>query len=211
MDWWTCSKIPGVSQIVAAAMYIHATRFTSELMGMLGTMYYKAPKRKNGEEINQGIWEGVNVYCTQWHPIPSNQFLERFCRCKANAGLRCSPHGLHTLTRLPSLLRLNLDSSLKPTWFYSAAVQFPRARTSPDGVIDGWASRSAHVMSAAIPNVLQPDAFVWFEKTQGSLMKVLPEPGWWSMKQLAVLVHLLRSGGLLDDWSLKNVLSLFFV
>ncbi|GFW57011.1 uncharacterized protein TNCV_3472941 [Trichonephila clavipes] len=33
-----------------------------------------------------------------------------------------------TRTRLSSLLRLNLDSSLKTTWFHSAAVQFPRAR-----------------------------------------------------------------------------------
>ncbi|GFX23376.1 uncharacterized protein TNCV_4936911 [Trichonephila clavipes] len=40
----------------------------------------------------------------------------------------CSPRGLHTQTRLSSLLRLNLDSLLKTTWFHSAAVQFPRAR-----------------------------------------------------------------------------------
>ncbi|GFX32550.1 uncharacterized protein TNCV_3704241 [Trichonephila clavipes] len=40
-----------------------------------------------------------------------------------------SPRGLHTrTTRFISLLRLNLDSSLKTTWFHSAAVQFPRAR-----------------------------------------------------------------------------------
>ncbi|GFW34073.1 uncharacterized protein TNCV_287571 [Trichonephila clavipes] len=49
------------------------------------------------------------------------------CRCNAKAGLRCSPRGLHTQTRLSSLLRLNLDLSLKATWFHSAAVQFPRA------------------------------------------------------------------------------------
>ncbi|GFU76319.1 uncharacterized protein TNCV_285191 [Trichonephila clavipes] len=49
------------------------------------------------------------------------------CRCKAKAGLRRSPRGLHTRTRLSSPLRLNLDSSLKKTWFHSAAVQFPRA------------------------------------------------------------------------------------
>ncbi|GFT93383.1 uncharacterized protein TNCV_337481 [Trichonephila clavipes] len=49
------------------------------------------------------------------------------CRCKAKTGLRRSPRGLHTRTRLSSLLRLNLDSSLKTTWFHSAAVQFPRA------------------------------------------------------------------------------------
>ncbi|GFV92719.1 uncharacterized protein TNCV_1375691 [Trichonephila clavipes] len=52
------------------------------------------------------------------------------CRCKAKAGLRHSPRGVHTRTRLSSLLRLNLDSlsSLKTTWLHSVAVQFPRAR-----------------------------------------------------------------------------------
>ncbi|GFT76056.1 uncharacterized protein TNCV_1255451 [Trichonephila clavipes] len=50
------------------------------------------------------------------------------CRCKAKAGLRRLPRGLHTRTRLSSLLRLNLDSSLKTTLFHSTAVQFPRAR-----------------------------------------------------------------------------------
>ncbi|GFV55137.1 uncharacterized protein TNCV_2623581 [Trichonephila clavipes] len=50
------------------------------------------------------------------------------CRCKAKAELRRSPRGFHTQTLLLSLLRLNLDSSLKTTWFHSAAVQFPRAR-----------------------------------------------------------------------------------
>ncbi|GFW08354.1 uncharacterized protein TNCV_1656681 [Trichonephila clavipes] len=47
--------------------------------------------------------------------------------CKANGGLRSSPWGLHTRTRLSSLIRGNLDSSLKTTWFHSAAIQFPRA------------------------------------------------------------------------------------
>ncbi|GFV97884.1 uncharacterized protein TNCV_2021991 [Trichonephila clavipes] len=50
------------------------------------------------------------------------------CRSKAKAGLRRSPRGLHTRTRLSSLPRLNLDSSLKTTWFHSAAVQLPRVR-----------------------------------------------------------------------------------
>ncbi|GFV11077.1 uncharacterized protein TNCV_2718211 [Trichonephila clavipes] len=50
------------------------------------------------------------------------------CRCKAKAGLRHSPRGLPTRTRLSSLLRLNPDSSLKTTWFHSTAVQFPRAQ-----------------------------------------------------------------------------------
>ncbi|GFU50829.1 uncharacterized protein TNCV_2495331 [Trichonephila clavipes] len=54
------------------------------------------------------------------------------CRCQAKAGLRRSPRGLHARTRLSSLLRFNLDShthtSLKTTWFHSAAVQLPCAR-----------------------------------------------------------------------------------
>ncbi|GFX73068.1 uncharacterized protein TNCV_1704701 [Trichonephila clavipes] len=50
------------------------------------------------------------------------------CHCKAKAGLRRSPRGLHTRTRLSSLLRSNLNSSLKTTWFHSTAVQFPRAQ-----------------------------------------------------------------------------------
>ncbi|GFX95669.1 uncharacterized protein TNCV_4885951 [Trichonephila clavipes] len=54
--------------------------------------------------------------------------LGAVCHCKAKAGLRRSPRGLHTRTRLSSLLSLNLDSSLKMTWFHSPAVQFPRAR-----------------------------------------------------------------------------------
>ncbi|GFX09771.1 uncharacterized protein TNCV_653701 [Trichonephila clavipes] len=49
------------------------------------------------------------------------------CRCKAKARLRRSPRDLHTRTHLPSLLRLNLNSWLKTTWFHSAAVQFPCA------------------------------------------------------------------------------------
>ncbi|GFU15664.1 uncharacterized protein TNCV_1295031 [Trichonephila clavipes] len=50
------------------------------------------------------------------------------CRCKANAGLRRSQRVLHIRTLLLSLLRLNMDSWLKTTWFQSTAVQFPRAR-----------------------------------------------------------------------------------
>ncbi|GFT75197.1 hypothetical protein TNCV_2245311 [Trichonephila clavipes] len=40
-------------------------------------------------------------------------------------------------------------------------------------------------------------------------MKVLPVPGWWPMKQLAVRVHFLRYGGLLDDWSVEGALSIY--
>ncbi|GFX80638.1 uncharacterized protein TNCV_499051 [Trichonephila clavipes] len=71
--------------------------------------------------------------------------------------------------------------------------------TTPNGGVDGLASMAAHVMGAALPNVLQPGAFVWFEKTRGPLVKVLPVPGWRPKKQLAVSVHFLRCGGLLND------------
>ncbi|GFV94808.1 e3 ubiquitin-protein ligase RNF13 [Trichonephila clavipes] len=79
------------------------------------------------------------------------------CHCKANAGLRRSPRGLYTRTRLSSPLRLNLDSSPKTTWFHSAVVQFP---PTPNGGVDGSESKASHAMGAAIPNVLQPGAFV---------------------------------------------------
>ncbi|GFT66578.1 hypothetical protein TNCV_2737721 [Trichonephila clavipes] len=46
------------------------------------------------------------------------------CECKEKAGLRRSPRGLHSRTRLSSLLRLNLDSYLKMTRLHSTAVQF---------------------------------------------------------------------------------------
>ncbi|GFX38768.1 uncharacterized protein TNCV_4748381 [Trichonephila clavipes] len=53
------------------------------------------------------------------------------CRCKAKAGLRRQPRVLYIRTRSPSLLRLNLDSSLKTIWFHFAAVQFSLARHHP--------------------------------------------------------------------------------
>ncbi|GFX15925.1 hypothetical protein TNCV_522321 [Trichonephila clavipes] len=51
------------------------------------------------------------------------------------------------------------------------------------------------------PKCPSASAFVWFEKTQGPLVKVLTVPEWRPMKQLAVRVHFLRYGGLLDDWT----------
>ncbi|GFX89202.1 uncharacterized protein TNCV_20981 [Trichonephila clavipes] len=74
-----------------------------------------------------------------------------------------------------------------------------------------WVSRVAHAMGAAIPNVLQPSAFVWFEKTQRTLVKALSVSGWRPMKQLAVRVHFVRCSGLFNDWSVEGVLSLVFV
>ncbi|GFV27418.1 uncharacterized protein TNCV_3796121 [Trichonephila clavipes] len=72
-------------------------------------------------------------------------------------------------------------------------------------------SRAAYLMGAAIPNVLQPGAFVWFEKTQAPLVKELTVPGWWQLKHFTVDVHFLRCGGFLDDWSVECDLSLVFV
>ncbi|GFU43172.1 uncharacterized protein TNCV_3775441 [Trichonephila clavipes] len=66
----------------------------------------------------------MTVYCKQWYPIT----FYLLCRCKGKAELRRSPRGLHTRTRLSSLLRLNMDSPLRTTWFHFAAVQFLRAR-----------------------------------------------------------------------------------
>ncbi|GFX47122.1 uncharacterized protein TNCV_2746991 [Trichonephila clavipes] len=66
-------------------------------------------------------------------------------------------------------------------------------------------------MEAAIPNVFQPGALVWFAKTQAPLVKVLPVPEWRPIKQLAVRVHFSRCGSLLDDWSVECVLSLVFM
>ncbi|GFV38823.1 uncharacterized protein TNCV_1004651 [Trichonephila clavipes] len=45
------------------------------------------------------------------------------CRLKMKAGLRHSQRDLHSRTRLSSLLKLSLDSSLKTTGFHSIAVQ----------------------------------------------------------------------------------------
>ncbi|GFY35686.1 e3 ubiquitin-protein ligase RNF13 [Trichonephila clavipes] len=80
----------------------------------------------------------------------------------------------------------------------------------PNGCIDGRASRAAHVMGAVIPNVIQPGTFVWFEKKHDPVVKVLPVPGGRPMKQLAVRVHFLRCGSLLDDWSVEGILSMVF-
>ncbi|GFW10728.1 uncharacterized protein TNCV_4918471 [Trichonephila clavipes] len=66
-------------------------------------------------------------------------------------------------------------------------------------------------MCAVIPNVIQPGAFVWFQKTQRPLMKVIPVPGWRPMKQLAVRLHFLRCGCLLVDWSEEGILSPVFM
>ncbi|GFX51429.1 uncharacterized protein TNCV_3103621 [Trichonephila clavipes] len=44
----------------------------------------------------------------------------------------------------------------------------------------------------------------------GSPSEMLPMPGWQLMNHLAVHVHFLRCGDIIDDWSVKGVLSLVF-
>ncbi|GFX90953.1 e3 ubiquitin-protein ligase RNF13 [Trichonephila clavipes] len=130
------------------------------------------------------------------------------CRSKAKAGLRRSPWGLQTRTRLSSLLRLNLNSSLKATWFHSAAVQFPHAWHKSQRRRRWVGVKGSTCNGSRDPTYPSARRFRWFQKTQGPLMKVLPVPGWRPMKQLAVRAFFLRCGGLLDDWSVKGVLSL---
>ncbi|GFU92748.1 hypothetical protein TNCV_2892571 [Trichonephila clavipes] len=59
-------------------------------------------------------------------------------------------------------------------------------------------------MDSASSSVLQPGAFVWFEKTQEPLVKVPPVPRWRPMKQQAVRNHFLRCGVLLDNWFVEK-------
>ncbi|GBN08910.1 hypothetical protein AVEN_255586-1 [Araneus ventricosus] len=47
--------------ITAAAMAVRATRYMSESTGVLYTMGFKAPEKKNQYEINQMIWVGRHV------------------------------------------------------------------------------------------------------------------------------------------------------
>ncbi|GFW63291.1 hypothetical protein TNCV_3477071 [Trichonephila clavipes] len=60
------------------------------------------------------------------------------CLCKTKAGLRRSPRGLHSRTRLPSLLRLNLYSSLKTTWFNSLQSSILVRDTTRSECVDDW-------------------------------------------------------------------------
>ncbi|GFU92075.1 uncharacterized protein TNCV_1659071 [Trichonephila clavipes] len=111
---------------------------------------------------------GVTVYYSKWHYLPSHQLWGR-----------CVTVNKRLLGSFP------LQSS------------FLVCSTTANGGVDGWVSRAVHVMGTAIPNVPQSGAFIWFEKTQEPLVKVLPDPGWRPMKQLAVRVHFLRCGSLL--------------
>ncbi|GFW89180.1 uncharacterized protein TNCV_2686131 [Trichonephila clavipes] len=145
------------------------------------------------------------------HTIPPA--VGAVCRCKANAGLRRSPRGLYTRTRLSSLLRLNLDyrESLKRTWFHSSAVQFPRAWHHSK-----WSCRWVGVKGSTRKEFRDPKCpsakrLRMVREVSLALVKVLPVPVWSSIKQLATHAHFLRCGGLFVGWSVKDVLSLVFV
>ncbi|GFW72059.1 e3 ubiquitin-protein ligase RNF13 [Trichonephila clavipes] len=112
--------------------------------------------------------------------------VEAVCRCKAKEGLRHSSRGLHTRTRLSSLLKLNLDSSLKTIWFPFVAVQSRRARHHSKQRLGGWVSLTGPVMSAAIPDILQPGALRRFGKTQRPIVMVLSVSGQRSIRQLVL-------------------------
>ncbi|GFX70985.1 uncharacterized protein TNCV_1689681 [Trichonephila clavipes] len=139
------------------------------------------------------------------------------CRCKAKAGLRRSPRGLHTRKRLSSLLRLNMDSSLKTTWFHSAAVQFSRARdyskrrrrwvgvksSTRNGRRDPKCPSVRHISYGSrrhrAPSEGATCARMAADEAVGSMMWMV----WRFYDSLCDC--------LLDGWSVKGVLSLVFV
>ncbi|GFV20214.1 e3 ubiquitin-protein ligase RNF13 [Trichonephila clavipes] len=104
-----------------------------------------------------------------------------------------------------------VDDNLGDSKFlgYFQLVQFPSA--TANGGVDWWSSRAVHALGAAITNALQPGAFMWFEKTQGRLIKELPLPVWRQMKQMSVRMHFLRCDGLLNDWSVEAIVGLVLV
>ncbi|GFV13336.1 uncharacterized protein TNCV_4002761 [Trichonephila clavipes] len=132
-------------------------------------------------------------------------------RSISKAGLRRSPRCLHTLSRLSSLPRLNLDSSLKMTWFHSTAVQFPRAWHHSKwsrrwvvikGSTHNW-SRDPKCPSARYHRMIREDTeapskgttFAWMATDQA----------------FGLRVNFLPRGGLLDDWFVDVVQTLVFV
>ncbi|GFX00275.1 e3 ubiquitin-protein ligase RNF13 [Trichonephila clavipes] len=99
----------------------------------------------------------------------------------------------------------------KAIWFRFAIVQVPRACHHSKRKHRWVGVKGSTRNEATIPNVPQPGTFVWFEKIQGPLEKVLPVPGWRPMKQLVARVHFVICGGLLEDWSIEGFLCLVIV
>ncbi|GFU07499.1 uncharacterized protein TNCV_2224911 [Trichonephila clavipes] len=133
------------------------------------------------------------------------------CCYKEKTGLRRSPRGLHTRIRLSLLLRLNLNSSLKTTWFHSTTVQFPRVRhhskrrrrwvgvkgSTHNGRYDPLCSLARRL------RMVREDTMAPSEGASCALIAVDEAVG--------CTRAFLRCGSLLDDWSVEGILSLVFV
>ncbi|GFX82748.1 hypothetical protein TNCV_1194231 [Trichonephila clavipes] len=96
--------------------------------------------------------------------IPS---VGEVCHCKTKAELRCLLWGLlHTI-----VITAEIESG------FIVKDDLVPLRCSPVPTHSNRRGRWVEVMGVAIPNVFQPGAFIWFEKTLGPLVKMLPVPG----------------------------------
>ncbi|GFT70689.1 uncharacterized protein NPIL_301691 [Nephila pilipes] len=96
------------------------------------------------------------------------------------------------------------------TWFHSAAVQFPRAHHSKRR--RRWVGVKGSTLNGRRdPKCPSARCLRMVREDTGAPSEGATCPGWGPMKQLAVHVHFLRCGGLLDNWSVEGVLSLVFV
>ncbi|GFY19842.1 uncharacterized protein TNCV_2145351 [Trichonephila clavipes] len=155
-------------------------------------------------------WLLEAIALVQWYPIPSHQLGERCIALKQRQDSGVYHEVQHTNT---IVISAEIESGFVAK---DDLVSFRGSPVSswvpiPNGGIDRWVSSTANVMYAVNPNSLQPGAILRFEKTQGTLLKVLPVPEWWPTKQVAIRMHFSRCGDLLDDWSVEDVLSLVFV
>ncbi|GFU83730.1 uncharacterized protein TNCV_523241 [Trichonephila clavipes] len=127
------------------------------------------------------------------------------CRCKAKVGLRRSPLVLYTRPRLSSLLRLNLDSSLKTTWFHSAAVKFPRARHHSKRRILWVGVKCSARNGSHDPKCTSVKRLCMIREDTGASNEGATCAWRRTRKQLAVRVHFFLCGGLLVEGVLNLV------
>ncbi|GFW91203.1 uncharacterized protein TNCV_3301791 [Trichonephila clavipes] len=110
------------------------------------------------------------------------------CRCKAKAGLRCSPRRLLTRTRIVITAEIKSGFVAKDDLVsflgnqVSSCVADSKRRCRWAGVKDNTriGCRDPECPSARRLHMVREDTG-----------KVLSVPGWWPMKQLAVRVHFL--------------------
>ncbi|GFW73823.1 uncharacterized protein TNCV_1542771 [Trichonephila clavipes] len=149
------------------------------------------------------------LYAMAPHTI--TEAVEAVCLCKANAGLRRSPRGPHTRTRLSSLLRLNPDSSLKTTSFHSAADQFPHARHHTKRrrrCVDVKGSTRKRRRDHKCPSDRR---FLTVREDRGTLTEGATSAWMAADEAVGCTRAFLPCGGLLGDWYIESVLSLVFV